>query len=136
MAYKFRGSDITVLRPQLEELTDLLEAKGHDVVTMIKDIQQWNPDCMSKAEAVRQGYRLMDTCDGALCVYQGLDPSEGRGFDTGYFVGADKPTIMAIPINLSIPFNEALFSENLANRVHNVPSIIRYETFKDIADLL
>ncbi|MEK6961284.1 MAG: hypothetical protein AABX47_09005 [Nanoarchaeota archaeon] len=135
LAYKFRGSSLDTLRPQLEEIVSLLENDGHKVFTMIKNIQNWNPDpsVMSKSEAVRRAYCLCGECDIGLCVYPSADPSEGRGWDAGYLAGMGKPTVMAIHTSLSIPYTEALFLENPANLRHNIPPIIRYDTFHDIA---
>ncbi len=136
LAYKFRGADLETLKKQLNELVVLLENNGHEVVTMISNIQGWNLDTnvLSKSEAVRQAYALCKQCDVALCLFPTDDSSEGRGWDAGYFAGMGKPTIMAIEQSLSIPYTEALFSENPANKEWNLPSIIRYTTFKDIAN--
>ncbi|MFC1741914.1 hypothetical protein ACFL3V_05240 [Nanoarchaeota archaeon] len=134
LAYKFRGADMQELRSNLENIITLLSHKGHEIKTMIKDIQGWDPDCMPKTEAVKRAYTLMDTCDMALCIYHAPDPSEGRGWDTGYFAGRNKPTVMAIKKDIQNPFTEALFSQNPANRQAGLPSIIRYDAFTDIYD--
>ncbi len=136
LAYKFRGANLTDLKTQLEEIAALLQASGHQVITMLCDIQNWNPDSMPKIEAVRKAYALYGTCDLALCIYSFNDPSEGRGWDAGYFAGMGKPTIMAVHNSVSIPYTEALFLENPANKKNNIPAIIRYADFSEIADAL
>lgn len=136
LAYKFRGANFEELRSQLDTLTDLLQRRGHKVVTMIKDIQNWNTDSMTKSEAVRQAYGLYQKCDVALCIYPTLEVSEGRGWDAGFFAGTGKPTIMAIHESCSSPFTEALFSENPANKKFNLPAIIRYKDLEDIAEMM
>jgi hypothetical protein len=133
LAYKFRDCDFTELRSQLENLIEILMNNGHEVFTMIKDIQDWDPDSMSKEEAVRRAHPFYEACEAALCLYATSDPSEGRGFDAGVFVGQGKPTIMALHNSLKIPFTEALYSENPANARHHLPSVIRYEHLEDIA---
>lgn len=82
---------------------------------------------------IRQEYLLAKTCDITLCIYTSLDPSEGRGWDAGFFAGMGKPTVMAIHNSISDPYIEGLFSENPANKILNLPAIIRYENFEDIA---
>lgn len=136
LAYKFRGADLDQLKDQLTELRGLLEAKGHEVVTMIEDIQNWDWKAQTKTEVLQAQYRIVKDCDAALCVYTSDDPSEGRGFDVGLFAGMGKPTIMAIHKSLSIPFTEAFFSENPANEGLGHEPVIRFETFQDIADRL
>ena len=132
LAYKFRGSDLNQLRIELDELKALLEKAGHQVITMIKDIQGWDPNSMSKDEVVRRAYVLAKECEIALCIYPTEDSSEGRGWDAGYFAGMGKPTVMAIHHNISIPYTEALYSQNPANKEQNLPGVIRYRTYQDI----
>lgn len=136
LAYKFRGADLDELKVQLAELRSLLEAKGHEVVTMVENIQNWDWQSQPKTEVLQEQYKLVKDCDAALCVYTSEDPSEGRGFDVGLFAGMGKPTIMAIHKSLSIPFTEAFYSENPANQQLKFDPIIRFESFGDIADRL
>ncbi|MFA6099509.1 MAG: nucleoside 2-deoxyribosyltransferase [Patescibacteria group bacterium] len=134
LAYKFRGADLDELKVQLAELRSLLEAKGHEVVTMIESIQNWNWQSQPKTEVLQAQYKLVKDCDAALCVYTSEDPSEGRGFDVGLFAGMGKPTIMAIHKSLSIPFTEAFYSENPANQQLKFDPVIRFESFGDMVD--
>jgi len=136
LAYKFRGADLDELKTQLAELRGLLESKGHEIVTMVEDIQNWDWQSQPKTEVLQAQYRLAKNCDAALCVYTSDAPSEGRGFDVGLFAGMGKPTIMAIQKPLSIPFTEAFYSENPANRELGFDSIIRFDGFEDIANAL
>lgn len=124
------------LKIQLAELRSLLESKGHEVVTMIENIQNWDWQSKSKAEVVRIQYEVVKDCDAALCVYTSDAPSEGRGFDVGLFAGMGKPTIMAIQKPYSIPFTEAFYSENKANESLGFSPVIRFETFQDIVQHL
>jgi hypothetical protein len=133
LAYKFRNTDQSILRPRLEEITSLLESDGHKVFTMIKDIQDWDPDCMPKEEAVKRAIPFYMTCDAGLYIFDTDQPSEGRGFDAGVFVGQNKPTIMAIRKPFTIPFTEALFTQNPANKELPFPCVIRYDNYTDIA---
>ncbi len=134
LAYKFRGADLEKLKEQLDEIRAMFRESGHEIITMIDDIQKWdwNNPAIPKAEVIRQEYLLAKTCDMALCIYTSLDPSEGRGWDAGFFAGMGKPTIMAIHNSLSDPYVEGLYSENPANKSLNLPAIIRYENFEDI----
>ncbi|MFA6097394.1 MAG: hypothetical protein WC788_07255 [Candidatus Paceibacterota bacterium] len=126
------------LKKQLDEIRTTFQELGYEIVTMIDDIQKWdwNNPAIPKTEVIRQEYILAKTCDIALCIYTSLDPSEGRGWDAGFFAGMGKPTIMAIHNSISDPYIEGLFSENPANKILNVPAIIRYENFEDIARTL
>lgn len=134
LAYKFKDADLKKLKEQLDEIRMLFHKLGHEIITMIDDIQKWDWDnpAIPKAEVIRQEYLLAKTCDMALCIYTSLDPSEGRGWDAGFFAGMGKPTIMAIHNSISHPYIEGLFSENPANRNFDVPAVIRYENFEDI----
>lgn len=138
LAYQFRDVDQQTLKSQLDMLTRALRAKGHEVFTMIDTIQHWNLDTqtLSKADAVAKAYELCKECDVALCLYPTEDKSEGRGWDAGFFAGMGKPTVMAIKSGLSIPYTEALFTENPANKKYKLPSVIRYLDLPDIAELL
>jgi len=136
LAYKFRGANLDELKIQLADLRKLLEEKGHEVVTMIENIQNWDWQSQSKAEVLRAQYDLAKNCDAALCVYTSEDPSEGRGFDVGLFAGMGKPTIMAIQKPFSIPFTEAFYSENPANQSLGFDPVIRFEVFEDIVNKL
>ncbi|MFA6446744.1 MAG: hypothetical protein WCW31_00615 [Patescibacteria group bacterium] len=133
LAYKFRGRNLDELRLVLADIRRLFQARGHQVVTMIEDIQNWDWESKSKAWAVSEEYRLANSCDLALCIYESEEPSEGRGWDAGFFAGMGKPTVMAIKRPLTIPFTEALFTENPANAQAGLPGVIRYDTFEEIA---
>lgn len=133
LAYQFRGANFEDLRDRVEEIQRDFSTLGHHIVTMIADIQHWEPAAMSKTEAVFRAYQLMHSCDLCLGVYTSLEPSEGRGFDIGYFAGCGKPTIMAISAEMKNPFTEALFVQNPANARQTIPSIIRYHKLADIA---
>jgi nucleoside 2-deoxyribosyltransferase len=140
LAYKFRGRSIDEVQFRLASLKDLLVAKGHQVLIMAEDVQGWNfgPDSLSKAEAVRQALPLMAGCDLLLSLYESDEPSEGRGWEGGFFTGLGKPTVLAVHESVQNEFNEALFTENPANVTRSrlgltPPSVIRYRSFADIA---
>lgn len=135
LAYKFRGRSPGELRLILADMRALLQARGHEVVTMIEDIQNWDWQSQSKASVVSEEYRLAKSCDLALCIYETEEPSEGRGWDAGFFAGMGKPTIMALKRPLSIPYTEALYTENPANAQAGLPGVIRYDTFEEIASI-
>ncbi len=134
LAYKFRDADLKKLKEQLDEIRALFQESGHEIITMIDDIQKWdwNNPAIPKTEVIRQEYLLAKTCDITLCIYTSFDPSEGRGWDAGFFAGMGKPTIMAIHKSFSNPYIEGLYSENPANKNFDVPAVIRYENFEDI----
>jgi len=135
LAYKFRGADLKKLKEQLDEIRAIFKRSGHEIVTMIDDIQKWdwNNPAIPKTEVIRQEYLLAKTCDIALCLYTSLDPSEGRGWDAGFFAGMGKPTIIAIHKSVSDPYIEGLFSENPANKIFGLPAVIRYKNLEEIA---
>lgn len=148
LAYKFRGRDVQDVRRDLGQLKKLLEAKGHQVLIMAEDVQNWNfgPDSLSKAEAVRRALPLMASCDLLLSLRDSNEPSEGRGWEGGFFTGLGKPTVLAVHrADREDEFNEALFTENPAN-LSDLPDlirrnlgmelpgpVIRYWSFADIA---
>lgn len=136
VAYRFTGADMEVLKTTLGQLRRHLGARGHEMVTMVEDIQEWDISSLPKDELVRRMYPLMAACDMALCVYSDQEASDGRGYDAGYFIGCGKPVVMAIHASISKPFQEALFSQAPPNRGRSWPSVIRYRSFQDIAAAL
>jgi len=136
LAYRFSAADKGELRQQLDRLRTLMQDAGYGVVSMIQDIQNWEPWRQPKVEVVRREYELARECDAVLCIYTGFEPSEGRGWDAGFFAGMGKPTVMAIHKSIILPYYEALFTENPANAKFGLPPVIRYETFADIAEAL
>jgi len=138
LAYRFRGEDLKKLKEQLDAIRAAFQESGHEIFTMIDDIQKWDWDnpAIPKTEIIRQEYSLAKTCDIALCIYTSFEPSEGRGWDAGFFAGMGKPTIMAVHNSISDPYIEGLYSENPANKNFNLPAIIRYENLKDIVKSL
>ncbi|MFA5185171.1 MAG: hypothetical protein WC551_01675 [Patescibacteria group bacterium] len=135
VAYQFTGADLDVLKSTLGQLRRQLEARGHVMVTMVEDIQEWDVRGLPKDELVRRMFPLMETCDMALCIYPDQQASDGRGYDAGYFIGRGKPVVMAIHGSLKKPFQEALFSQAPPNKELDW-SVIRYLSFQDIADCL
>jgi len=138
LAYRFRGEDLKKLKEQLDAIRAAFQESGHEIFTMIDDIQKWDWDnpAIPKTEIIRQEYSLAKTCDIALCIYASFEPSEGRGWDAGFFAGMGKPTIMAVHKSISDPYIEGLYSENPANKNFNLPAIIRYENLEDIVKSL
>src|SRR5512135_152647 len=116
VAYRFTGADVAVLRTALTQLRCRLEERGHVMVTMIEDIQEWDVHGLPKDEVIRRMFELIPTCDLVLCVYPGAECSEGRGFEAGYFIGLGKPAIMALHASGRMPYHEALFTEAPSNR--------------------
>ncbi len=134
IAYKMRGTDFDQVKKDLRELLKLIEAKGHETRIMIRDIQDWDPDSMPMDQLVHRAHEEMEQCDACLCIYPTDEPSEGRGWEGGYFRGCGKPTIMAIHKSITNGYNEALYCKNPACADCPVTPVIRYETFQDIAD--
>ncbi|MDQ7814620.1 MAG: nucleoside 2-deoxyribosyltransferase [Patescibacteria group bacterium] len=133
LAYRFTGADIEELRKRLELIRSSFAAIGMTVVTMIQDIQNWEATRLPKAEVVRRAYELMPSCDGCVCIYHDASPSEGRGWDAGFFAALGKPTVMALRDGIALPYHEALFTENSSNVASGWPSIIRYDDLGEIA---
>lgn len=135
LAYRFTGADKFRLRQDLQTLRSSFAAFGLEMFTMIEDIQAWDPDCMPKADAIRRACELMRACEGCICLYDGKEASEGRGWEAGFFAGLGKPTAIALAKPLSLPYVEALFTTNPANnkRSNPWPGVIRYFFLSEIA---
>jgi nucleoside 2-deoxyribosyltransferase len=135
LAYKFRGADLNELRITLERLIFQFKEKGHEVFTMIESIQNWDSECLSKDQAVEKAIEIMKSCDLCLCIYETDLPSEGRGWDAGFFAGSGKPTIMVKKRGVNIRYTEALFRQNSANKNVNIQAVNEYDELEQIVEL-
>ncbi len=133
LAYRFTGADREKLRMGLQVLRASFAQQGLRMYTLLEDIQNWDPDCMSKAEAVRLMLGLMQECDGLIALYDSRDGSDGRGWEAGYFAGLGKPTTMALRNGVSLKYHEAMYAANPANSLLHWPSVIRFDRIDEIA---
>jgi len=138
VAYKYRGADHDQLKAELTELRELLKSAGHEQVSMIENIQNWDDKGKPMQQVVQEGYELMKTCDAGLCLFaEGDSPSEGRGWECGYLVGLGKPTTMAVHKSLDrSEFNELLYCENPANKENGTCSVVEFNHLSDIISVL
>ena len=134
LAYKFRGRNVEEVKKQLHRMRQLLRDQGYEVVIMAEDVQNWNfdPQVMSKAEAVRRAMILMRGCDLLLGLHDTDAASEGRGWETGFFAGLGKPTVLAVHKSVDNAFIEALFTENPATVRLGFTPVIRYDQVEEV----
>lgn len=133
VAYRFTGADHDQLKATLLEVRRLLEASGHTVMTMIEDIQQWHAMPMFQIDAIKRMNELSCECDVMLAICDGLEPSEGRGYECGMFTARGQATIMAMHSTIMLSeYYQGLYLANPANEKLGVPSIISYRNLEFI----
>ena len=137
VAYRFSDADRRELKRELAAIRAAFEAKGHSVSTMIEDIQRWGKVKMTKVEAIRELKRRAPEHDALVCFYFGAEPSSGRSWEAGLYDGMGKPTVLAVPLLVTLrEYEYAMFKSNEANLPAKLPYFVRYMDYDEVAAAL
>ncbi|MDD5251609.1 MAG: nucleoside 2-deoxyribosyltransferase [Patescibacteria group bacterium] len=135
LAYRFTGEHVSQVKQRLDALGRLLRQRGYQVFSLAEDVRGWKfegPDALSWTEVADRGLALMNRCDALLAIFNDGQASEGRGFEIGYFHARGKPTILAMRSRCH-PLIERMTAQSDANVGTDIPSVIRFSRFEEIA---
>jgi len=121
IGHKFQSVDKKELRKKIEKITSVLEEKGYQTFSYLRDKEKWKPKNFPPGKVIKEAFNELKKCDALLIFVDSSEKSEGIFLEFGFAKALHKKTILLIAKGISSPTLEAIADK-----------VIRFRSLKDL----
>ncbi|MFA5917300.1 MAG: hypothetical protein WC850_03660 [Candidatus Gracilibacteria bacterium] len=121
IAYKFTGSDIKILKNNLDIISNKIKETGNDIFIFFRDIQNRGNIEISINDIVNIDLKELKNSEGFFAFVDNEDKSEGLLIEAGYAKALNKKFILAIKKGIDLRILRTIADE-----------IIEFSDIKDL----